>query len=333
MPLPPRRANASITKDPMQTSPCNQPLRDRALTLYRAPLLDLLSEAHSVLRAHHAGRRIQRRQLLSIKTGGCAEDCAYCAQSSRYTTNVQRESLLQVEKVREAAAAAKANGVDRFCIAAAWRQPPTGSQFERVLSMIREVKQLGLEACASLGMLTTQQARALKEAGLDSYNHNLDTSRRYYPNIVATRTYDDRLRTLRIAQAAGLPICSGGIIGLGESVEDRCEMLAELAALDPQPHSTPINMLIPMPGTPLQDAPPVSVVDLARTIAVARILLPKAYVGLSAGRAALSMEAQILTLFAGANALFLGEKLLTAANVPAPDDEALFAIVDPRPAQ
>jgi biotin synthase len=198
--------------------------------------------------------------------------------------------------------------------------------------MVREVKRLGLEACVSLGMLTAEQARALKDAGLDSYNHNLDTSRRHYPNIATTRSYDDRLRTLRTAQEAGIPVCSGGIVGLGESADDRCEMLAELAALDPHPHSVSINILARVPGTPLQHAAPVSFVDLVRTVAVARILLPGARVRLSAGRASLSPEAQILALFAGANSLFVGEKLLTAANVPARDDEALLAIVDPRPA-
>jgi biotin synthase len=315
-----------------QSEAAAQLLRDRALDLYKMPFFELLAEAHSVLLAHHEQNHIQRCQLLSIKTGGCPEDCAYCSQSARYATNVTREALLPLEKVREAAARAKANGADRFCMAAAWRQPPAGEQFERVLAMVREVKRMGLEACVSLGMLTAKQARALKDAGLDSYNHNLDTSRCHYPNIVTTRTYDDRLRTLRTAQEAGIPVCSGGIIGLGESAEDRCEMLAELAALDPKPHSVSINILSPMPGTPLQHAAPVSFIDLVRTVAVARILIPGARVRLSAGRASLSPEAQILALFAGANSLFLGEKLLTAANVPVQDDEALLAIVDPGPA-
>jgi biotin synthase len=296
-----------------------------AIAHYQKPLLDLLFEAHSIHRQFHAGQDIQKCVLLSIKTGGCPEDCGYCGQSAHYQTGAQREPLLSVETVRRAAARAKEAGAQRFCMGAAWRQAPGGEAFERVLEMVRTVKELGMEACVTLGMLTPAQASELKAAGLDAYNHNLDTSRSYYPKIITTRTYDDRLNTIHAARAAGLTVCSGGILGLGESIEDRCSLLAELAALEPQPESVPINLLMPMPGTPLQNQAPVPVVELIRTVAVARILLPKARVRLSAGRVYLSQEAQILALFAGANSIFIGDKLLTASNTASSDDRSLFA--------
>ncbi len=297
----------------------------RAHDLYRLPIFDLLFEAHSVHRKFHRLDDVQRCALLSIKTGGCPEDCSYCGQSARYRTGVEREPLLSVERVREAAKAAKVHGAQRFCMGAAWRQAPDGEPFARVLQMIREVKALGLEACATLGMLTSQQASALKDAGLDAYNHNLDTSREFYPNIITTRSYDDRLATIRAARAAGLTICSGGILGMGETPEDRCAMLAELAALDPQPESVPINLLMPMPGTPLANAAPAGPLDLIRTIAVARVLMPRSRVRLAAGRVRLSLETQLMAFFAGANSIFIGDKLLTAPNSSAADDEAVLA--------
>ncbi len=300
-------------------------LAQTALGLYQKHFFDLLYEAHAVHRSFHALEDIQRCVLLSIKTGGCSEDCGYCSQSAHHKTGLERRPLLSVEDVRAAVTQAKEAGAQRFCMGAAWRQAPEGEQFERVLDMVRTIKSFGLEACTTLGMLTLAQAQQLKHAGLDAYNHNLDTSREYYPKIVTTRTYDDRLNTLRVAREAGLTICSGGIIGLGESIEDRCAMVAELAALDPQPESVPINLLMPVPGTPLEKAPDVAVTDLVRTIAVARILMPRSRVRLSAGRVHLSQEAQLLALFAGANSVFIGEKLLTTPNATLSADEEMFA--------
>ena len=298
-----------------------------ALRLYEMPFFDLLYEAHSVHRQYHNPTDIQRCYLLSIKTGGCPEDCGYCGQSAHYQTGVQREPLMAVEEVRSKARAAKDRGAQRFCMGAAWRQAPSGEEFERVLAMVREVKALGMEACLTLGMLTPEQAVALKGAGLDAYNHNLDTSRQFYSQIITTRTYDDRLATLNAARAAGITLCSGGILGLGESAEDRCRMLVELAAIDPQPESVPINLLMPIPGTPLENAKPASSIELIRTIAVARMLMPKSRVRLSAGRIFLSQEAQLMAFFAGANSIFIGEKLLTAPNPTADEDEPVLAAI------
>lgn len=295
--------------------------------LYNLPFFDLLYQAHSVHRRHHAVDDIQRCVLLSIKTGGCPEDCGYCGQSAHYDTGLKREALLSVEQVRAAAHAAADRGAQRFCMGAAWRQAPEGEQFERVLEMVREVKALGMEACVTLGMLTASQAVRLKEAGLDAYNHNLDTSRRHYPNIISTRTYDDRLETLRYARQAGLTLCCGGILGMGETTEDRCQLLDELASFDPHPESVPINLLVPIKGTPLESSRKVDTTDLIRTIAVARILMPKSRVRLAAGRLSLSNEAQLLAFFAGANSIFIGDKLLTTPNSTAAQDAAVFAAV------
>lgn len=296
-----------------------------AAHLYESPLFELLFEAHSTHRIFHAGGGIQRCFLVSIKTGGCPEDCGYCGQSAHYEPGRKRQPMISVEDVRSAAIKAKKAGADRLCLGAAWRSPPGGEQFERVLEMVREVKSQGLEACATLGMLTGEQAAALKKAGLDAYNHNLDTSREHYSNIVTTRTYDDRIETIRRVREAGMTVCCGGILGLGESVQDRCRMLAKIASFDPQPESVPINLLMPIPGTPLEDASPVDPVDLIRTVAVARLLMPRSRIRLSAGRVFLSRETQILAFFAGANSIFVGEKLLTAANPALTDDEALLA--------
>ena len=298
---------------------------ENAERLYALPLFDLLFEAHRVHREHHDAQDIQRCTLLSIKTGGCPEDCAYCPQSAHYDTGLKREALMPLAEVREAARMAAANGAARVCMGAASRQPKDVPDFDRVLDMVRAVKSEGLEACVTLGMITPEQALRLKQAGLDAYNHNLDTSREHYAEIITTRTYDDRLRTLRAARSAGIGLCSGGIIGMGESVRDRLAMLAELAALDPPPESVPINLLIPVEGTPLADAPPVDPLDLVRVVAVARLLMPRSRVRLSAGRLSLSNEAQVLCFFAGANSIFLGDTLLTRPN-PEPDaDDALLA--------
>ena len=288
--------------------------RANVRALYDRPLLPLLDEARAVHRAHHPDNEVQLCTLLSVKTGGCAEDCSYCPQSSHYDTNVGAEKMLDVEHVIASAKRAKELGSTRFCMGAAWREVKDGPAFDRVLTMVRGVKDLGLEACVTLGMVTEDQAKRLAAAGLDAYNHNLDTSRENYRSIVRTRTFDDRLRTLETVRNAGITVCSGGIIGMGESDDDRCEMLRTLANLDPQPESVPINALVPIAGTPLADRPPVDPFDLVRMIAVARILMPKARVRLSAGREGMTREAQMLCLMAGANSIFFGEKLLTTPN-------------------
>lgn len=299
-------------------------LLEWALALHTLPLLDLIHEAHEVHRAHHDPADIQRCSLLSIKTGGCPEDCAYCPQSAHYDTGVGAQGLMSIEEVAAAARTARRNGAQRFCMGAAWREVKDGPEFDRVVEMVRVVKTEGLEVCVTLGMVTTEQARRLKEAGLFAYNHNLDTSREHYGSIISTRTYDDRLRTLRAVREAGLTVCSGGILGMGETTRDRCAMLAELASLDPQPESVPINMLVAVPGTPLGDAPPVDPLDLVRVVAIARILMPLSRVRLSAGRLSLSREAQVLAFYAGANSIFLGDRLLTTPNPPADEDHALL---------
>jgi biotin synthase len=254
-----------------------------------------------------------------VKTGGCPEDCSYCSQSSRYESKVAVERMMKKDEVLEAAAKAREAGATRFCMGAAWREVKDGPAFESVLEMVRGVRGLGMEACVTLGMLTEQQAQRLADAGLTAYNHNLDTSRSYYKSIITTRTYDDRLRTLGNVRKAGITVCSGGIIGMGESIDDRCAMLMTLASLSPHPESVPVNALAAMEGTPLADRPPVDPVELVRMIATARIMMPKSKVRLSAGRLAMSREAQLLCLLAGANSIFYGEKLLTTGN---PDIEA-----------
>jgi biotin synthase len=292
--------------------------------VYEQPLLDLILQAAGVHRARHAADDIQRCALLSIKTGGCVEDCGYCAQSSHFKTGVEATPLMRVEEVVARARQAKAQGATRFCMGAAWRGPKDGPAFERVLAMVRAVRSLDMEACVTLGMLTDSQAQRLSDAGLTAYNHNLDTSRRHYPAIVSTHTYDDRLATLRAARRAGITLCCGGILGMGETEQDRLEMLCELASFDPPPESIPINCLMPMEGTPLADAVPVPPLELVRLIATTRIVFPEARVRLSAGRDRMSRELQVLCFLAGANSIFLGDKLLTAPNPSASDDAELF---------
>jgi biotin synthase len=298
--------------------------RDFVRALYDRPLFALVDEARAVHRSNHPDHEVQLCTLLSVKTGGCPEDCAYCPQSSHYTTDVGPEKMLDLDEVLAAARRAREQGSTRFCMGAAWREVKDGPAFDRVLSMVKGVKGLGLEACVTLGMLTESQARRLSEAGLDAYNHNLDTSREHYRSIISTRTYDERLRTLENVRAAGITVCCGGIIGMGESVEDRCEMLCTLANLDPQPESVPINALVRAPGTPLEHLPPVDPLDLVRMVACARILMPRARVRLSAGRTELSREAQLLAMYAGANSIFYGDKLLTTPNPASNDDRALL---------
>ncbi len=282
--------------------------------IHDLPLTELLHRAQQAHRQHHQPDAVQLCTLLSIKTGGCPEDCAYCPQSAHYKTGVKPEALLPVAQVLASAARAKAGGASRFCMGAAWRDARQGEQFERVLAMVRGVRALGLEACVTIGMLDVEQARRLAEAGLTAYNHNLDTSREFYGSIISTRDYDERLRTIEHVARAGIQLCCGGIVGMGESIDDRCRLLQTLANLDPQPESVPINALSAVAGTPLQDRPEVDAFELVRMCATARILVPHARVRLSAGRHKLSKEAQLLCFMAGANSIFFGEKLLTTEN-------------------
>ena len=291
--------------------------------LYQQPFLDLVFQAQQIHRQYFEANAIQVSTLLSIKTGKCPEDCKYCSQSARYDSKLEAEKRIAVEKVISEAQQAKASGSTRFCMGAAWRNPHE-RDMPYVLDMVREVKALGLETCMTLGMLNASQAERLKGAGLDYYNHNLDTSREYYPNVISTRSFDDRLDTLSHVREAGLKVCSGGIVGLGEETKDRIGLLFELAILPIHPESVPINMLVPMQGTPLAEVEKLDVTEWIRTIAVARIIMPKSYIRLSAGRESLSDADQALAFMAGANSLFSGEKLLTAPNTAQGKDQQLF---------
>jgi biotin synthase len=295
--------------------------RQEVASVYNLPFFELVDRARSVHRENHGGQSVQLCTLLSVKTGGCPEDCAYCPQSSHYETEVGPEKMLDVPAVIAAASRAREHGATRFCMGAAWREVKDGPAFDRVLDMVRGVKDLGLEACCTLGMLTDEQARRLKEAGLDAYNHNLDTSRQNYRSIITTRVFDERLATLRRVRSAGITVCSGGIIGMGETVDDRCAMLVELAALDPHPESVPVNALVRVPGTPLADLPPLDSMEFVRMIATTRVVLPRSMVRLSAGRTELGKEAQLLCFYVGANSIFYGDRLLTTEN-PEPDADA-----------
>jgi biotin synthase len=292
--------------------------------LYALPLTELLFRAQTVHRRHHDPVSVQRCTLLSIKTGGCPEDCGYCPQSAHYETGVAREELMNVSAVQKAAAAAKESGSTRFCMGAAWREVRDGKSFDQVLAMVETVAATGMEVCTTLGMLTREQARRLKAAGLTAYNHNLDTSPEHYPNIITTRTYQERLDTLAHVAEAGISVCCGGIVGLGEDRTDRCALLAQLGRLQPHPESVPVNLLVRTQGTPLEKADALDPIELVRTVATARLVTPKARVRLSAGRLALSTEAQALCFVAGANSIFSGEKLLTSPNPQVDEDEALI---------
>jgi biotin synthase len=293
--------------------------------VYNQPFLDLLYEAQTVHRQNFRAGEVQKSTLLSIKTGACPEDCAYCPQSARYNTGLEREALMPIEDVLVKAREAKAGGSSRFCMGAAWRDVKDGPDFERVLDMVRGVSGLGLEVCCTLGMLNETQARKLKDAGLSYYNHNLDTSPEYYEEIITTRTYQDRLDTLENVRRSGLNVCCGGIVGLGESKEDRIRFLQVLANQNPQPESVPINKLVPVEGTPLaHKSHEIDTLEWIRTIATARILMPRSFVRLSAGRADLSEEAQALAFLAGANSIFAGDKLLTTPNPEWDRDRNLF---------
>lgn len=295
-----------------------------AIALLERPLLDLVFEAATVHREHHDPNAVQCSQLLSVKTGGCPEDCGYCSQSAHYETPLEREALLSVEATVEAARQAKAGGADRFCMGAAWREVRDGKEFDAVVEMVRGVKDLGLETCVTLGMLQPPQAQRLRDAGLDYYNHNLDTGRSHYGEIVTTHSYDERLATIGAVRDAGIHVCSGGILGLGEGVEARAELLAELASMDPQPESVPINTLVQIEGTPLSENPDLDWTEVVAVVAAARILLPKTTLRLSAGRREMTEEAQALCFLAGANSIFVGDQLLTTPNPEPSSDAALF---------
>jgi biotin synthase len=298
--------------------------RSAVRQLYHQPLLELVHAAQQVHRRHHNPAEVQLCRLLSIKTGGCPEDCAYCPQSAHYDSGIQQQPLLNVKEVRRAAEEARAEGATRFCMGAAWREVRDGQEFETVLEMVRSVASLGLEVCCTLGMLTGQQARRLADAGLTAYNHNLDTSPEFYGQIITTRHYEDRLRTIECVRQAGISVCSGGIIGMGESDEDRIGLLHQLASLRPHPESVPINMLVRVEGTPLADQAPVDSFTMVRMIAAARLLMPLSRVRLSAGRRSLTREAAALCFLAGANSIFVGEKLLTTPNPERDEDDQLL---------
>jgi biotin synthase len=300
-------------------------------TLYDLPLIELVYRAQTVHRESFGEHKVQLCTLLSIKTGGCPEDCAYCPQAARYHTGVEAEKLMSVPEVLGAASFARAAGATRFCMGAAWREVRDGKDFDDVLEMVRGVRGLGMEACCTLGMLTDAQAARLKEAGLTAYNHNLDTSPTFYGEIISTRVYEDRLATLERVRNAGISVCSGGIIGMGESADDRCALIRQLAQQDPHPESVPINALVAVEGTPLADRPKIDPLDLVRMIALARITMPFAMVRLSAGRTDLTEEAQLLAMMAGANSIFFGDKLLTTPNPDFSDDKALFEKAGIRP--
>ena len=298
--------------------------REEIQALYQQPLMDLVFQAQQVHREHFTANTVQVSTLLSIKTGKCPEDCKYCSQSAHYDSKLEAEKRIAVDKVIQEAKQALASGSSRFCMGAAWRNPHE-RDMPYVLEMVREVKALGLETCMTLGMLNGSQAERLKDAGLDYYNHNLDTSREYYSYIISTRSFDDRLDTLDHVRQAGMKVCSGGIVGLGESRDDRIGLLYELATLAIHPESVPINMLVPIEGTPMADVEKLDVIEWIRTIAVARLLMPKSYIRLSAGRESLSDSDQALAFMAGANSIFSGEKLLTTPNTSQSRDQQLFA--------
>jgi biotin synthase len=308
--------------------------REEVAAVYHLPMMELLYQAATVHRAHHDPREVQMSTLLSIKTGGCPEDCAYCPQAARYNTGVKGEGLMKEEDILAAAAQAKAGGSSRFCMGAAWREVKDNVHFDRVVNVVEKVNDMGLEVCCTLGMLNASQAQRLKEAGLHSYNHNIDTSREYYERIISTRTFDDRMNTIDHVRKAGLRVCSGGIVGMGETEEDRIGFLLILSTMEKHPDSVPINALVAVEGTPLEEQERIPFWDMLRTIAAARILMPASMVRLSAGRLTLSEAEQALCFFAGANSIFTGEKLLTTPNPSQSDDLALLAMLGmkPRPA-
>lgn len=290
---------------------------------YEKDLFDLIFQSHSVHRENFPANVVQKSQLLSIKTGGCPEDCAYCPQSARYNTGLERQRLMSVDEVVEAAAGAKANGATRFCMGAAWREVRDGKEFDRVLQMVSAVNEVGLQTCCTLGMLSKKQAERLKQAGLYAYNHNIDTSKAHYESVISTRRFEDRLQTINHVRQAGMTVCTGGILGMGESDQDRIDFLYELAKINPE--SVTLNLLVPIAGTPLGETERLSPVVLYRVIACARLLMPKAMIRLSAGRMNLNLSEQFIAFFAGANSIFIGDKLLTSPNVKTDFDTQMFS--------
>ncbi|MBN8703487.1 MAG: biotin synthase BioB [Bacteroidetes bacterium] len=305
--------------------------KQELLDIYNLPLLDLVFKAASVHRANHDANEVQVSSLLSVKTGGCPEDCGYCPQAARYHTDVNVHKLMSVEQVSSAAKKAKEAGASRLCMGAAWREVRDNRDFDNVLEMVKAVNSLEMEVCCTLGMLNESQAQKLADAGLYAYNHNIDTSKEYYTNIISTRTYEDRLGTINNVRKAGVTVCSGGIIGMGESVEDRIDMLLTLTSLSPQPESVPINALVPVEGTPLEKQPLVPIWEMVRMVATTRIAMPKTAVRLSAGRTQMSLEGQALCFLAGANSIFAGDKLLTTPNPNFNEDMEMFSILGLKP--
>lgn len=287
-------------------------------------MMELISDAHQAHKTHFKLGEVQTSQLLSIKTGGCPENCSYCPQSAHYKTGVKKEPLMAVDEVVEKAKVAKSNGATRFCMGAAWREVKDGPEFDQVIEMVKAVNNVGLQTCCTLGMLNDQQAKRLKEAGLYAYNHNIDTSEKHYSNIISTRTFDDRVKTIENVRKAGMTVCTGGILGLGESDEDRIQFLQRLSSFDPQPESITINTLVKIPGTPLENQDSIDPLVVIRVIACARILMPQSTIRLSAGRLSLSKTEQLLAYYVGANSIFLGEKLLTSPNPEINADQGLF---------
>lgn len=305
--------------------------REEIAAIYNLPVLDLIYKAATVHREFHDSSEVQVCTLLSVKTGGCQEDCAYCPQAARYTTDVKVQKLMEVKEVVDKAVEAKENGSTRFCMGAAWREVRDNRDFDKVLEMVKGVNALGLEVCCTLGMLSAEQAQKLKDAGLYAYNHNLDTSEEFYQDIISTRTYDDRLETLENVRQAKISVCSGGIIGMGEEEKDRIGMLHTLSTLPEHPESVPVNALVPVAGTPLEDQEKVSIWEMIRMIATARIIMPKAMVRLSAGRVRMNLEEQALCFMAGANSIFAGDKLLTTPNPGVVQDQEMFQILQLKP--
>lgn len=305
--------------------------KEEILKVYQTPLLELVYRAATVHRQYHNPQEVQVSSLISIKTGGCSEDCAYCPQSAHYQTEVKVHKILPLKEVTELAEKAKKGGASRMCLGAAWREVRDNKDFEKVLDMVRAISEKGMEVCCTLGMITEEQAQKLADAGLYAYNHNLDSSQEFYSEIISTRTYQERINTLENARKAGISLCSGGIIGMGESAEDRIGMLHTLSSMKPHPESVPINALIAVKGTPLEQQQPVPVWDMARMIATARIIMPKSAVRLSAGRINMSKEGQAFCFLAGANSIFAGDKLLTTPNPEFNEDRELFEILGLKP--
>ncbi|MFO7702688.1 MAG: biotin synthase BioB [Psychroflexus maritimus] len=298
--------------------------KEEILAIYNKPLMELMYEAATIHRKHHNPNQVQVSTLLSIKTGGCPEDCGYCPQAARYHTDIEGNDLMSINQVKAQALRAKSSGSSRVCMGAAWRNVKDGEEFDQVLEMVRTINKLDMEVCCTLGMLTENQAQRLAEAGLYAYNHNLDSSEEYYKEVISTRGYEDRLKTLANVRKTNVTVCSGGIIGMGEKIEDRAGMLVALTTLNPQPESVPINALVPVEGTPLEEQQPVSIWEMIRMIATTRIVMPETQVRLSAGRTQMSKEGQAMCFFAGANSIFAGDKLLTTPNPDVNEDMELF---------